>query len=236
MKISSNSLFHFTSQLNFLEDILKKGFWPRYCKEYGWGNKFIDFAVPMVCFCDIPLSMIKDHTKFYGGYGIGVSRKWIYSHKSITPVQYIATSSFEFQYINRLLTHLKNATITDSGINKLLLAKKVSGKAIDKNGNISSKKFYDEREWRHVPSLSKDKIIIPLNKKEQFNPDEYSVITNTHRLVLDIDSIQYLIIPDESKRAKLIESLRNIYADQTKEKISILISKILTIKQILNDF
>ena len=237
MKLSSNSLFHFTSQLNFLVDILAHGFWPRYCREYGWGNKYIDFAVPMVCFCDIPLSMIEEHTKFYGGFGIGVKRKWITSHKTITPVQYISTSSYEFYYVNKLLTELKNSNIDEAGISKLLLAKKVSGKAIDKNGNVNSKKFYDEREWRHIPnSLAKEDLIIPINKKEIFDSNIYSVKTNNHRLEIDIDSIQYLIIPDESKRVNIIVNIRRIFHNCSEENQLILISKILTVKQILNDF
>ena len=237
MKLSSNSLFHFTSQLNFLVDSLAHGFWPRYCREYGWGNKYIDFAVPMVCFCDIPLSMIEEHTKFYGGFGIGVKRKWITSHKTITPVQYISTSSYEFYYVNKLLTELKNSNIDEAGISKLLLAKKVSGKAIDKNGNVNSKKFYDEREWRHIPnSLSKEDLIISINKKEIFDSNIYSVKTNNHRLEIDIDSIQYLIIPDESKRVNIIENIRRIFHNCSEEDQLILISKILTVKQILNDF
>lgn len=33
MRPRSNSLFHFTNDENFLFDILKSGFWPRYCLE-----------------------------------------------------------------------------------------------------------------------------------------------------------------------------------------------------------
>ena len=185
MKISSHSLFHFTSQIEFLEDILKNGFWPRYCREYGWGNKYIDFAVPMVCFCDIPLSMIEEHTNFYGNYGIGVSRKWISEHKTITPVQYVAVKSYEFNYINRLLTLLKKGNIDERGIKKLLLAKKVSGEAINKNNDKKPKKFYDEREWRHIPdALAPKDIIIPVDKKEYFDSNKESEKTNGLRLTI----------------------------------------------------
>lgn len=237
MKISSNTLFHFTSQLNFLVDILDKGFWPRYCKEYGWGNKYIDFAAPMVCFCDIPLSLIEEHTRFYGGYGIGVKRKWVTDYKTITPVQYVSTSSYEFKTVNRLLTKLKNNDIDDTGINKLLLVKKVSGKAIDKNKNVKPKKFYDEREWRHLPdTISKNDLIIPIEKNADFDPNISSRITENHRLKIDIDSINYLLIPDEFKRLEMINHIRRIYQNYSDEKQLTLISKILTIKQILNDF
>lgn len=180
MNISSNVLFHFTPQISFFEDILKNGFWPRYCREYGWANKYIDFAVPMVSFCDIPLSMIEKHTKFYGSYGIGVSKDWIRKHKTITPVQYIAVTSHEFDHINRLLTLLKNRNIDESKVSKLLLAKKVSGEARDKNGDIKKKKFYDEREWRHIPdNLSPEDLIIPIGDYIRHYPKPIVTITNT---------------------------------------------------------
>ena len=110
MNLSSNSLFHFTSKFEYLKDILLNGFWPRYCIEYGWGTS-IDFALPMVCFCDIPLSLIEDHTKFYGNYGIGMKRSWARELKNITPVQYINYKSYLAGYLRTLLTKLKNETL-----------------------------------------------------------------------------------------------------------------------------
>lgn len=64
MVLSSSTLFHFTPKMEYLLSILQDGFWPRYCVEKGWGNNYIDFALPMVCFCDIPLAQISEHTDF----------------------------------------------------------------------------------------------------------------------------------------------------------------------------
>lgn len=46
------------------------------------------YRLPMVCFCDIPLSLIKEHFDWYGKYGIGIKRQ--YARKvGVKPVWYI---------------------------------------------------------------------------------------------------------------------------------------------------
>ena len=89
MAVSSNTLFHFTNSLEVLCKILEEGFWPKYSKETGWISKgMATVATSMVSFCDIPLSQIHKHAKYYGYYGIGVSKTWgVKSH--FVPVNYI---------------------------------------------------------------------------------------------------------------------------------------------------
>jgi hypothetical protein len=93
MRPRSQSLFHFTNQAESLFDILKAGFWPKYCLEdIGWQNfeKFDYIAFPMVCFCDIPLSRIAEHTGYYGSYGIGLKKEWA-EKNALNPVLYISS-------------------------------------------------------------------------------------------------------------------------------------------------
>lgn len=237
MAISSNCLFHFTAKIEYLEDILKNGFWPRYCIEYGWGNQYIDFALPMVCFCDIPLTWIFEHANFYGQYGIGVSKQWIRLNKYITPVQYVSTTAEEFYRIKKLLTKLKNKDITQSEIHKLFLAKKVSGKAIRKDGKKITKKFYDEREWRYIPpELNITDCLIPVWKRKSVDLEGSSKRTNSLRLKISIHDVKYLIIPNEAYRRKMIDMIKKIYENETQVCIDNLISRIITLKQIEEDF
>ena len=93
MNISSNTLFHFTDTIENVIGILKEGFKPHFCLE---DLNFIipdepiedlEWAIPMVCFCDIPLSQSKIHRKTYGNYGIGLSKEWG-KNTMISPVLY----------------------------------------------------------------------------------------------------------------------------------------------------
>ena len=93
MAISANTLFHFTSKYDTLISILKSKFFPRLCLERGlWhpGNR--KWAVPIVCFCDIPLSNMAEHTQKYGNYAIGIKKTWAIK-QGITPVLYVHDNS-----------------------------------------------------------------------------------------------------------------------------------------------
>src|ERR1035437_3707797 len=94
--ISSNVLFHFTKSLENIVDILTSGFYPHYCPEYLFGPLHIAaassgmppaHAAPMVCFCDLPLSLIRKHLDEYGQFGIGLNKKWRINN-GVTPVFY----------------------------------------------------------------------------------------------------------------------------------------------------
>src|SRR5688572_23249447 len=90
--ISANTLFHFTNSIDNLLNILRNEFRPRFCLEnYNLlrlrvpAEVGFEFAVPMVCFCDLPLSQTGAHLSVYGDYGIGMTKVWG-QRKGITPV------------------------------------------------------------------------------------------------------------------------------------------------------
>ncbi|HNZ32257.1 MAG TPA: abortive infection system antitoxin AbiGi family protein [Smithellaceae bacterium] len=92
-KISSNALFHFTNWDSLL-GILENGFHPRFSLEYITfkNNDTFGYAIPIISFCDIPLSQIKLHVYRYGSYGIGLKKEWGIS-KGINPVLYVEKDS-----------------------------------------------------------------------------------------------------------------------------------------------
>jgi len=69
-------LFHFTTKAG-LFGILENTFSISYAREKIIGNrKSAQFAVPMVSFCDLRLSQLKDHMDKYGNFGIGLTKEW----------------------------------------------------------------------------------------------------------------------------------------------------------------
>jgi hypothetical protein len=89
-KPRTTCLFHFTESLDILCKILKEGFWPQYSLEdIAWLNGPVPrLAWPMVSFCDIPITRLHDHTKFYGCYGIGLWREQLIP-TGVSPVTYV---------------------------------------------------------------------------------------------------------------------------------------------------
>jgi len=87
--ISSNTLFHFTNGIHPIISILKEGFFrPNLCLEDLSFLKIEEkVAIPMVSFCDIPLSQTKAHMRVYGSYGIGLSKSWG-KKNGVSPVLY----------------------------------------------------------------------------------------------------------------------------------------------------
>ena len=233
MAISSAALFHFTSQFEYLESILFDGFWPRYCIEYGWGDQGDrNFAVPMVCFCDIPLSQIHNHIKLYGGYGIGMSKEWAINNK-ISPVHYLIKGSFVTEVLNKLRKKAEKEDVKEH----LTFIKKYKGVMYRKNKQGKYKKYedyiyYNEREWRYVPKI--DPICVGA-KEYKIKEDKLNEESHKHLLKFASTDIKYLIVKTEKQRMDLLKTINKKY-NATEEEITLLKSKIITCEQILNDF
>ena len=160
--LSSKNLFHFTEE-NVVKSILQRGFYALYREEFVLSmvfNKHMKAQyIPMVCFCNIPLTMVKNHCEIYGSYGIGLNREWAIKNK-INPVWYSYANSAlmnKFNDSQKEYEQLVKAgidpkaerAIINNFIQPLLYIKPLYGKS-KKNTDTS---FYDEKEWRFVPRL-----------------------------------------------------------------------------------
>ena len=89
--IRTSSLFHYTDY-SYLKQIIKTGLYPNYCaedirfEEKGKQRGEL-IGVPMVSFCDIPLSRIDEFADRYGYCAIGLYKTWV-DNKAINPVFY----------------------------------------------------------------------------------------------------------------------------------------------------
>lgn len=230
MVVSSNTLFQFTKDFGTIVKILEsKGFWPRYCVEFGWREKLrCDFAVPQCCFCDIPFSAIKNHMAFYGGYGIGMTKDWGINN-GLSPVMYVVSNSHFVDIINHIRKAAKGVEDNTKFFAFLKRYKGVNYRNKDNKWVMRQNYlYYNEREWRYVPSeLSAKEMIIKVNNKEKFDVDTLSQNTKRYLCSFKAEDIRYMIIKNDFERISLIKEIDNLTNWSDSEK-NLLKSKILT--------
>ncbi len=241
MNLHSNSLFHFTKKEHLI-NILSNNFIPHYCKErLSISDSPFDYLVPMVSFCDIPLSQVKNHIEEYGKYAIGLNREWVNRNK-LNPVLYYRESSVFFKKYHHLLKsmmeNVKDAFPDDSTPlfnyleTKYLFNYFKAYMGYDfKTGK--EKIFYDEREWRYVPdSLPEDSYMIPDgDKRLQMMQKE----VEQNELYFEPNNISYIVIENEDERLEFVKKLREIKSKYSPQDVEVLITKIISSEQILND-
>lgn len=257
--VSTNTLFHFTSSINNLESILKNDFYPQFCYEDFLGTIFdgpgLEKAIPMVCFCDIPLSQISKHIHTYGEYGIGLSKEWAIKNK-INPVLYAYQNSDfsnKLKEIVRATLNLdESGKIQENELTKHLFSalqylKPYEGR-LWQSGKWTRKKvrFYDEREWRYVLRFSgPDKAInVPmLNQKDEKPYKDLSefnaiMIENKHlRLSFEPKDIKYIIVKKESEILSMHNMVTNIKGNRfTYDDVQILTTRIISMESIKENF
>ena len=250
--LSSNTLFHFTNSRDNLIGILENTFEPRYCLEYTeylTGEMKIEMAYPMVCFCDIPLSKLKRHIGTYGNYGIGLNKEWGFK-KNLSPVIYTRqkarTATNYEKLIKWYLQNFKEDSTEPKAKNFrklfsdfLMFTKPYSGKMY-KNGKNKFTRFYDEREWRWIPTIKNKNVWTHLNKQqfldEEFKTDANLLISQFHKLHFNPKDINYLILNNENEIDQFIYSLERNKSKFDQPTIKTLTSRIITHEQIMSDF
>jgi hypothetical protein len=257
MAISTQSLFHFTSKAEYLISILANGFFPRYFLEEAQFKNWADVAIPMVCFCDLPLSDVTDHIGFYGNYGIGLRKEWALKN-GMNPIIYLSNTSTIYEcldaFINgNLMTYKKlkdgnvsrehiDLFIKELGIYSMLImdfVKPFSGKMFRNEKNVD-KYFYDEREWRYIPKLEESNKDWRLSKEEYLSSitlaQANAQLSKKHILKFNIDDIKYIIVSSEDDIYSMIKAINEIYKAENEKNRQMLCSRILTVKQIKEDF
>jgi hypothetical protein len=247
--LSSNTLFHFTPKLEYLESILINTFQPRYSIEdlNLYKNKVLNkpMAYPMVCFCDIPLSKLKRHIGTYGNYGIGLKKSWG-RRNNLSPVIYTRKGSktaLTFEHlinwnksINQKLT-IDEQKDFSRRFSEILMHTKPYYGSMNRNDKIIKRRFYDEREWRWIPELDPNLfqshlIETDFERIQHFN----SKIANHRKLKFSPNDIEYLILNNESEISEFIDILEMVKVGFDEKTVKKLTSRIITKDQIQKDF
>ena len=88
----TSTLFHYTKTIEALLSILGSGLRFTYCLEKYPLVPVREVGVPMISFCDIPISESVEHAEKYGSYAIGLTKKSLLEcediRNSISPVHY----------------------------------------------------------------------------------------------------------------------------------------------------
>ncbi len=243
MALSSNSIIHFTRRKSYLRGILEDNFKLKFCSESITFNDPVNFAVPMVSFCDIPLSQVKDHIGSYGCYGIGLTKEWAIKQK-LNPVLYLQAGSHLAESLSRVLLEYRKNGQDLSGedehmLNILRYSKNYQGDLCRAgHRTIPNYRFSDEREWRYVPTKSQVKTLL---LGSQYMSQEKKAAANAAmssvRLTFEPDDIRYIIIETEEEIGYFLDVLRKAkgknYSAHSIERLS---TRILTADQIMTDF
>ena len=267
--LSANTLFHFTQSFDTLLGILQHGFKPNYCLEDYTMFGLSECAVPMVCFCDIPLSQIRNHISTYGMYAIGLTKKWGIQ-KGISPILYTSSMSDSSTMLRQNLmmlhrgdtdavhSYIKQAAVHPDPNNPgALLVESISRQTAFlaftklyegtfwRNGRYLDReiRFYDEREWRYVPrfeeTIRKD-VENYIRKEVYLDPnqiaDANSNLQNKFNLNFSPDDIRYIIVDNENELLSMVDNLSVIKHRFSEDQIKVVKTRIICMKQILDDF
>lgn len=243
MNISANTLFHFTKDINTIVSILETKFYPRLCLEDTVIPYFpIRLAIPMVCFCDIPLSQIADHTSKYGNYAIGIKKDWAIK-QGVTPVLYVHENSLISNTIISEMRELgkKKAPEEDitakvmKYIDTICLMKRYQGFDDRLKRDI---RYYDEREWRYVPPRQSRDQFCYLIESEYKKDDIRALIDKENEkygVVFNPDMINYIIVEKESEILHIKDTIEKIKGSFSFDSVQLLTTRILSMERIRED-
>lgn len=245
MPISANTLFHFTRDFETLIKILQSKFLPRLCLEDSIMPRAIPLklAVPMVCFCDIPLSQVSEHTSKYGRYAIGIQKEWAMK-QGVTPVLYVHEDSLipntiisELQSLSASIQRQKDPDYSKimRFIDAVCMMKRYSGFDERAGKEVC---YYDEREWRYVPKRETNDqfcyLIESLYNQESIR-SKVNKENEKYGLEFNPDVINYLIVDKEQEILTLQRLVKEIKGRFSHNSVELLSTRILSMERVQQD-
>lgn len=246
MPLSASTLIHFTRDKNALKGILSDNFQVFNCRESLTLKNAapVIYYVPMVSFCDIPLSEVKSHIAKYGAYGIGLTKEWGMK-KGLNPVLYMAKGSSLSDSFERAFLHF--ATTERGGgwkpeqkslADLLRYMKNYEGDLTRKGTILEKYRFSDEREWRYVPPADADcrMMCSVADYNDAAVRSDIEAKLKHLRLKFEPNDIKYIVIREDDEIGEFVDHLRKAKGQKyTLGDVERLTTRILTAQQINDD-
>lgn len=169
------------------------------------GEQF-ELAVPMACFCDIPLSLIERHSNIYGGYAVGLKKEWGIK-RGMNPISYVAKES-DMAAALQSFNSLTRRTSKDyeeyryrNIFTKIIqLTKPYKGPYRHDSRTWEKYRFYDEREWRYIEKGDSTTLLSESQFDELRDQDKI-----TRQLGFDPNDVEYIIVRHSEEKKEFMK-------------------------------
>ncbi len=247
MPVSTNTLFHFTRSVHDLINILKFNFRPHHSLEdYNvilpgvteTPLDVLELAIPMVSFCDIPLSSVGEHTEKYGSYAIGLTKDWG-KKNSLSPVLYTHGASLIAKSIWRLFD--KTAELDEDSQNDfhtiLRFLKPCDGNLWRGERVTRNINFYNEREWRYVPEGHNELLSKVAYSNDDTRNIENRKLWDKYSVGFTPNDVRYLIVENEEEILPFLREIEVLKGSKySMDEVKILTTRIISYEGIRSDF
>ena len=251
-----HTITHFTSTLEALKGILSVGFKLKACKETILiGNVKKEFRVPMVCFCDIPISDADQHMRKYGRYAVGLTEEWARA-KGLSPVSYIPPESdlaksklaaIDREIEGELQRFFSRGKTSPSDLiadalndcsdpqplmdvlNDMRYLKNHRGRLERANGEITEEYWFkSENEWRYALPTGRFSMFFYAEEMFKFDWMVNLVrgLLEDEKLLFSASDVRYLLIEKEDDQPEVESHIHSLTECFNEKEMAELISKI----------
>jgi hypothetical protein len=196
-------------------------------------------AYPMSCFCDIPISRISEHTAFYGSYGMGMTKEWGLRN-NLAPLIYTPPSGAVVDmatFIVKFESEKKGAGVKklhdqlgDLFFPLIQLMKPLRGNMIIA-GKVVERDFYQENEWRYVPTGARFIDESDFDSKRDAGNKEME----KNRLQFNPSDVRYIFVSSDSEIPLIFDFLQHSLGHFSLNDIKILSSRITSLETLAAD-
>ena len=192
-KGNATSLFHYTNTFENLTGILRKGFLPNYCREVMPNGNIL--GIPMVSFCDIPLTRAGEHRSRYGKFAVGLGEKWG-TMQDLNPILYIKSAHLKSSMQSLVLSMENSRMLRHEKIEELRHDPKYKDIFVGFSDALNSSellKLIDEKD-RHLFSFIGESVDVSTLHQMQGYMKLHSFTDDKGRVIYNYDDREWRYI------------------------------------------